>query len=1223
MLATPSEATSLRILGLNFASPPLNTSSNSPALLTIISQDELNLGPIGAMAVSPSGRKVYLGRLYSQDADRLNLVVLGLDAEGNRVGEPTLHPDSALPLVFGARSSVWRIVVNPAGTKLYLAYFQEPVTSTDLRILTVYDVDDEGEPLPGPRTYTCGIPYAPQFGLALHPSLPVLYLTGFGQGGVTVFQFDSEGEPQGSPETFSVGYYSKFDVAVSARGTLLRERLYLGTYPDTLEIVDLDESGHPIAGSLKSFHAGSEPGSQGPQYLAFHYTPQALYRHPLPGTTTPSWPLVVWPLDVVGDPAGTPQQFPDLVGRGFAIDVTSHRVWFAVDDTFIDAFTGATVADGVIPAIGALDPTSGLPWGVPQAVFVPAKYMQQGLLTSVGASERIVVLTQAMSGGVVGDQVKDYWLRVTINRADLATGPVATPFPAWLVTRAGSMYPLQNVTRLGQPLAAVLLDPYLKGQYGQQIFWVCVYDSGSTHLLASLAVTLEFFQGDPKYVGQPIKSFPDTVAGNRVAFLVPGYGFEPPGSRQAGIERLSDHAAGYLATAGAVGIDRVDRPSQFVVTCFNVLGSQGHAGQLEFEAATIALLGVNTVAAYVWTGLAPSDVNAMLDDQGLHRRLLGTYAPPSYFDFDYDVMNPTALAKWAADLVAELPTLNGGDPASLALFQLADEPGWYYPDLLDKVRNDPYRLAFFRSYLASQGQPSVDALPIGASAATDPASRRLYYWTMRFFTESASRGCLLAARAIEKAAGHPLPVYVNFNNYIGQWYFASPNQKVGKNPNTGPDAGLGLFDWLFSGRLSAHTLWTEDWFPDQQSQIWSAYGDALRSASMLGEQGFGGHVVGSALGGHPAGASYKILSLIGHGAKYVDIYSFGPELLFPGNCWSEIDVVYKPIADALRLVGRAERLLYPGQPRRGKVAIMGAGPSMLWDENPTRKMYQREWLYLHFALTHSGYTVDVVDETDIEHDQLAARGYTALYLTGPNVGLTAQGKISDWVESGGVLAVVLGAAVADEYNTSSSRLDPVLGLGQRSAVRDIEDNRLVPGGTMTLANPAFGAGLIALGAPASPLPTAGASVAATLPDGGAAITVNSYGQGQAIAYGFFPGRQYWQTPDVVNPHRLPLRWSPDKRRLAVAPAALAKTPFPVKVSFDLIEACCLDSDHGIAVVLLNWNDKPFQSVTVTVAGAGHYQKVTSVQHSSLTPTTCGDDLVICVALEYVDVLLIE
>src|SRR5215469_15107353 len=64
-------------------------------------------------------------------------------------------------------------------------------------------------------------------------------------------------------------------------------------------------------------------------------------------------------------------------------------------------------------------------------------------------------------------------------------------------------------------------------------------------------------------------------------------------------------------------------------------------------------------------------------------------------------------------------------------------------------------------------------------------------------------------------------------------------------------------------------------------------GDHLRSAGMLAQNygtsppqpgepgGFGGYVVGEmlagyiGLGGHPAGASYKILSLIGHGAKSI------------------------------------------------------------------------------------------------------------------------------------------------------------------------------------------------------------------------------------------------------------------------------------------------------------------------------------------------------------------
>src|SRR5215469_4958840 len=104
-----------------------------------------------------------------------------------------------------------------------------------------------------------------------------------------------------------------------------------------------------------------------------------------------------------------------------------------------------------------------------------------------------------------------------------------------------------------------------------------------------------------------------------------------------------------------------------------------------------------------------------------------------------------------------------------------------------------------------------------------------------------------------------------------------------------------------------------------------------------GEPGeFGGYIAARYLagfrylGGHPAGASYRILALIGHGAKTVCLYNYGPYLI-GGDAWSEYQTVYQPIADALRLVGRAEKVLYPGRPRRGSVAIYLPGISNLWD----------------------------------------------------------------------------------------------------------------------------------------------------------------------------------------------------------------------------------------------------------------------------------------------------
>jgi hypothetical protein len=124
--------------------------------------------------------------------------------------------------------------------------------------------------------------------------------------------------------------------------------------------------------------------------------------------------------------------------------------------------------------------------------------------------------------------------------------------------------------------------------------------------------------------------------------------------------------------------------------------------------------------------------------------------------------------------------------------------------------------------------------------------------------------------------------------------------------------------------------------------------------------------------------------LIGHGAKTVCIYNYGP---YPigGNEWSQSQTVYQPIADAIRLVGRAEKLLYPGRPRRGNVAIYLPGISNLWDISSDGVLYQNEVQFIHYALIHAGYTVDFVDDYDLASGALQQREYATLYVTGPNV----------------------------------------------------------------------------------------------------------------------------------------------------------------------------------------------------------------------------------------------
>ena len=514
-------------------------------------------------------------------------------------------------------------------------------------------------------------------------------------------------------------------------------------------------------------------------------------------------------------------------------------------------------------------------------------------------------------------------------------------------------------------------------------------------------------------------------------------------------------------------------------------------------------------------------------------------------------------------------------------FKLRDEPGWNYPDMVNTLNTGGY-VGDFHKYLIKMVSPNylpsdfvpgatswdnINAIGGGLSPNAPIESRRLFFWTMRFFAEQASEGLALARDSVVNAfnsvsngSSVHTNIDVNWNNMAGQWYMAQKSQ--------GPDVATARMDWLESGRKNAHTLWTEDWFFDQQAQRWSFIGDNLRSAGMLapnygmspprpGEPGgFGGYIAGgmlagySGLGGHPAGATYKILSLIGHGAKSIDIYDYGP---YPigGNPWSQAQPVYKPIADALRLVGHAEKVLFPGKPRRGNVTIYLSGISNLWDPNSANVIYQYELMFLHYALTHAGYTVDFVDDYDIASGALQQRKYKTLYVTGPNVAKdvnqNAQNQISSWVSDGGVLVVTPGAGVADEYNSSTTDFDTILGLG--SSQRDLPRNILGIStndpyhafdmiDTMTITDSRFGSGTMDISNPIGHLVRTGATVVASFSKGDPAITINKYGKGYGIAYAFYPGIHYQQSANwdttINEPSQgtaLPYGWGKLQRTL--------------------------------------------------------------------------------------------
>lgn len=1205
---------------------------------TVLALADVGLPSASSMAVGPGGRRVYVGRESSYDPRRRNLAVVSLDAQGRRVGGARRYADSTAPLAPGTHVTVTALLTHPGGRKLYVAsnHAAKAGASDVTRVLSVYDLDAAGEPAGAPRGYESGNPQNQVMALALHPRADRLYMVGWGSPAVHVYELDAAGEPQGQPKTYPVGANGKFSVAVSPGG----ERLYLGTYPNTLEIVDLDAKGAPTA-KVQSFPAGAEQ-----VYLQFAYTPRALYLKGAPGK---SGPLAVWPLADGGAPAGLPKLHADVVAGVVAADPAYERVWLAKDLTFPDAFTDKPVVDGVaaVSFKPGDDPARA-------ASATPESFRQAPVAMAVGAGGRAVLLTRPIAPGFLGNRVKGYRMRVTVLEAQLRSSktPATVPLEVHFGLNNRKVAKLGDV-KPGEGSQWLDLDPYLRDKQEVPIPWPMPaviyaqpphYSWWPDSSLGKLKLRIEVAHGETT-----LKTLEEAVTGANIVVLLPHYGYEPqyglqpPDQRPPAqsfsdaIETLSDHAGRYLGEARKHGLGAEERPKLYVINANNLIGAQAHLGQLKRQAEAVALLGFNTANVYGWEGIPLKQIDDAFDSFGLRRRSMATYNPPSYFAWDQEKMNEAALAKWAAEQAKLVKDQNGGTPADLVDFVLSDEPGWYYPTITQDLRKNPKHLEAFRAYLKSKGlkpqdvgQASWDTVyPVGASEATAAGApvtvRRLYYWTMRFFPESASQGHRLARLALEKAFGHSMFTPVNWNNFSSRWYIASPNEKIFNNPVSDPDSAFGSMDWFTSGRTGAHTLWTEDWFADQEAQQWSVHADMLRSAAMLGDQEFGGYVIGAMTGDHPHGVSYKVLSLLGHGGKEMAAWAFGPAIVAGGNGWSENLFMYRPMAEALRTVAKAERLMHPGRPVRGKVALFLPNTSGLWDADRRNPYYQHEMFSLHHALTHAGYTVDYVDDEDLEQGQLAKRAYSALYLTGPNVSVKGQQAVANWVRGGGTVAVMPGAAVLDELNTPTPVFDELLGLTSRTAVRDaMEGDAETDRSAETLVlSGQLGKGNMPLHGPVAKLQPAGATTLAPLGSGGPGITSRTHGKGRALAYAFFPGRQYFITPDRSDKKRLPQGWGEAQRKVAVEPARLAKTPRPVVVGTAGVEACLLESPQGMAVVLLNWTDEPIDNLAVNVADVKAFRKVSSVEQGALRGTFTEGRMKLTLPLRHTDVLLIE
>ncbi len=654
-----------------------------------------------------------------------------------------------------------------------------------------------------------------------------------------------------------------------------------------------------------------------------------------------------------------------------------------------------------------------------------------------------------------------------------------------------------------------------------------------------------------------------------------------------------------------------DRPKLFPIADRYIHGDSDLNG-LEEGIATLAKGGFSAIM----TGPDARSRSIVLKT-GVSKISWAIYSPPGYC-FDYGLKD-TEVGTFADDLVKSYTNV-GFARQDMALYCLSDEPGWYYPGQVPPLTNSPAGMQRFRDYLKAQGlKPGdvgaarwEDVYPLGRSQAKDLKARRLFYWTMRFFPWDSARHFADVTRTLEKAFYTNMPILVNWNFFAGRLYVPGPVANNGAK--TDPDAAMGGHDWLEFGRMRGSTmLWTEDWFGDQQAYQWSYYAARMRAGARLGGIRFGGYVIPRTAGSRENGILQKILTLIGSGGKGLKYFVFGPEYVFPGNCYSENVNVLPKMAEAHRMIGKAEPLLWPGERPLSPVGLLMPRSAQMWDAkdeaipksiedatntdlNRSTVDYMAELFDLYLALQHDNIPAEIVDEDDLTDKGLAP--YKVLYVTEPNIPLEGQQALVKWVKAGGTLVTVSGAGSADRYNEPSDVLSSGLGYEEKAPARMLIGrlNTLAESAQMTAASAT--STLVRICGPVSAVSSSKGTVEAQFADGKPALVRTVVGKGVSLHFACFPGLSYRRFQEG-EADKLPVGWPAACRKLITEPVRQAGVVMPVTADRPMIETPVLVSEAGMAVTLLNWSGQPIEKLSLAVSCLWIVKSVESVKHGNV------------------------
>ncbi|MCM8788349.1 MAG: hypothetical protein NC907_00995 [Candidatus Omnitrophica bacterium] len=462
-----------------------------------------------------------------------------------------------------------------------------------------------------------------------------------------------------------------------------------------------------------------------------------------------------------------------------------------------------------------------------------------------------------------------------------------------------------------------------------------------------------------------------------------------------------------------------------------------------------------------------------------------------------------------------------------------------------------------------------------------------YYWTLKYWNYATAKVYRILAEEIIRRMPE-VNVRVNFGP---PWAYGYCSYMRGAEI------------WEFARQNSVTAFWNEDWlntsgWRNAGIQMVSYLVDLSRSCAKINNAEVGAFVM--PVGGEN-NIQLKLASVIGKGAKKIDVYRYGPAYYSPDN-WSQSKDMSSDIAKFTRTLEKVEETAFYGRPRNPEVAIIWSASEPVWSTDDA-SMWNNQLIYL--ALLHKQIPVDFVDEFEIEKGAL--KNYRCAVLSSQYLRKETKKMIINWVNGGGNLWIDGLPATGDQYGQKCDLMLPLIGIDDITVVDSATGKSLNPQngvspaiitGQITLKNSdetIEGVGRKILFKIKNPTRT---KVIGEWEDDSPAIIESRSGKGRIFYTGTYAGHSY-NVPVERIPGKIESGYREKERKIITDFILSCGIQRPVWCDVDCIQADLLESEKGIVIALSNYLGSPQKLVTVNVDARNNITTVESAQNGKL------------------------